>query len=569
MKILNIEYFTSRNIINISCLLCLYLFCSTYASASNVNDPLLSIPKTNEIKVTLHPNERIDINKQDYLAINIPFPPNFLLLKDNLKITTSDGTEVKYYPEVTSKWHLEKYNNSIRSIKLWFKNSEQLSFPATLKITLSDKPSDIFDKKPTANKEWISYKKRVNTIIKDKEIKRTITLNEPVLWSVLDAEWLGICLLRTRSLPLASNNDLNWFDQLFLNYSETVSLALNDIEGEHEFKIQTNSAWLFDLASTLFNAYIKTGELKWLKNAHIATQIYSNFIDSSGAWVSFKPKRDIKTSYNQSMFIDLMLTGDESYHDKIEAVAKFVSTWRPKYSKEYTFWTERHLTYSFLGALVAWEATGNDKHLKRVKYVAHAIQDEIIKNSSEEMNIGCLPHEIDDHEGWVKEHLRGKFVCSPWMSAGLMDVLMRYYIQFNETETIKTIYHLADFFSRHGTYIGDKAKTTGEILPHYLVFTSELDAAKPGGDPWADRQHNCDVAGLISKGLWAGKVLNLDTKQIKSTTNGLLKTCKKTIPTEYINSKIYGGKYWRLRPPRKYSWLFGTTSDMSYLYTFK
>lgn len=540
-----------------------------HATASIDNDPLLNIPKTNKIEVTLHPNDKIDINNQDHLAINIPFPPNFLTSKSNLKVITNTGNEIKYFPVVTSRWQSKKYNNSIRSIKLWFNNSKQLSFPAKLTVTILDKPTDILEKKPNVKKEWINSDLNIITIKKEKEVKRTISINEPIVWSVFNAEWLGKCLIRTRTLPSSSNNELNWFDQSFLDYSETVSLALNDVEGEHEFKLQANSTWLFDLASTLYNAYIKTGDLKWLKHAHKATQIYSNFIDSSGAWLSFKPKRDIKTSYNQSMFIDLMLTGDKSYQKKIEAVANFVSTWRPKYSKEYTFWTERHLTYSFLGSLIAWEATGSEEHLKRTKYVAHAIQDEIIKNSAQPDSIGCLPHEIDDHEGWVKEHLRGKFICSPWMSALLMDALMRYYIQLNELETVKAMYHLADFFSHHGTYVADKKKTTGETTPHYLVFTSELDAAKPGGDPWGDRQHACEVAGLISKGLWAGEVLKLDTKQIKSTTDGLLKTCRTVLPGEYIDSKIYGKKYWRLRPPRKYSWLFGSTSDMSYLYNFK
>ena len=107
------------------------------------------------------------------------------------------------------------------------------------------------------------------------------------------------------------------------------------------------------------------------------------------------------------------------------------------------------------------------------------------------------------------------------------------------------------FITKFGTYqVTDDRHLKGQHIPWYFAGKN-LEYTDNG--PWDDRQHACDVSGLLARGSWAGKILNKDTAAIHSTTENLLETCKKSF------SK-------KIKPHRKYNWWFGTTSDLTYFY---
>ena len=538
----------------------------TNVSVAFSNDEKLLIPKSEEIPKTfeavIHVNEKLENKIPEYVSFNLPLPKNILTSPTNLSFHLQNSKSIHAETKVVQHWYtLDGKPNSIRSLNIRIKNSKEYRFPLPIKIKLETTDSNKTQLNNSLKSRWV----KKNIKLKNEKVSYNISIKEPEFYATYSPDWLGLCLFRTRTIPINKNTKLKWFDQAFLNYTSTLSMALNEPEKPHEFKLADFSAWMFDLPSTLFNLYIKTGEIKWLKQAHMTSQIYAYFINEQGHW-TMKPKPDFKYSYNLSMNLDYILIGDEELLPKIQSVASYQSNWREDYKRSYTFWTERHLNYAFSAALTAWEANSDPKHLNRAKNISNAISNEINYPESPWRKVGCLQHEIEDHAGWAKPHLRGKPVCSPWMSAILADTLIRYYIHTFDEVALKNIFQLSSFIVNQALYINNKGKgkVLGDTTPHYLVFTAEVPDS--GGNPWGDRQHACDVAGLIVKGIWAGKQLGESVKQLRKPFKNLLSTCQEVLTNGMRKSKLYGQKYWALKPPRKYSWWFGTTSDLTYLY---
>jgi len=540
-------------------------FIFSYAQASNnLHNSILKNEESAPIEITLTPTNELKSSTEKYIIFNIPFPPSYITEPENITLTTSTGEELYFFPEIVSNWRFIKNTkpSSIRSLKIYLKNDKNRIYPLKIQARKIFSPKYILTAKPNIdnliNTEKISLEFENGAQI--------INISEPKYYATYRPNWLSACLFRTKTLDIKKSNKLAWFDQASIDFSETISTALSsDNLTFQEVNLTKHRAWQYDLAATLYNSYIKTGELEWLRLAHKATQIYAHFINSEGVW-TLKNKPDIKFSYNLSMFIDYLLIGDSSLLPKIDAVADFVSNWKYDYKRTYGFWTERHQTYSLLGAIIAWEATGKPAHAERAIIVAKATIQETLNPEPPWKAVGCLQHEFGAHDR--DEGGESKIpVCSPWMSALLADAMLRYFIQSGDSKALEILYNFAGFIINHGIYITDNRKIKGYTLPRYFAFP-EKDIIKDGA-AYNDAQHACDVAALLGKGLWAGKLLSKNTTRIKDTIDKLMLPCKNHIERNLRKAKGTEIVYMRVKPPRKYSWLFGTTSDLSYFYHFK
>lgn len=530
----------------------------------------VSLPSSHYIPVTLHPDKSLELNRPTIVSFGVPFPRNTLFDTAAISISTAQDKELAAQIHTTSRWHSlqKKFSpESIRSIlaytEVTFRNHE----PMTLHVRLGIAP-----KRPLQGDiKLIQTWKPVSEGVNPTEYSAHETIMEPAVYATLPAAWLSACLLRTRPLPMGEIADMNWFDNALAHFSDT---AVNDVsksvrtENLIEYE-QDHEPWLYDRALTLYGLYIRSGELKWLRHAHRASQFYARHIDSNGYFDRKKgykdsPPNDIKYSYGQSMLIDLMLTGDTQLRNKIEAVANAATHWNSRYTyqdKRPILWTERHQTYALLATLSAWEATGKTQYAKLVRTIINNTFMHTTHPPQDWEPEGCPLHAYKDHEGFGTN----KPVCSPWMNALLAEAVFRYYIHSEDNKALQYLDKLGDYLAHSGTYRWSKGGTMqGLLMPHYL--SSHAFKRYPDGS-WDDHHHACDVAGAAARSTWARKVLGTSTETTAKLTRELLKTCQYSL--NYMHRKNadteHGKTVWRLSVPRQYSWWFGSTLDLSWL----
>ncbi|MCF6202423.1 MAG: hypothetical protein L3J59_01965 [Methylococcaceae bacterium] len=543
----------------IYCIICLVVFFVDYefvlASTSTKEGLFVSLPSTGKISATFHPQENIEKGQLTRVSFGVPFPKNVLKNVNKIRVILNNK-EIPSFSMETTRWHSHNVDSSkfIRSVLVYTDIEFSSSDPVNFLILYGDNRKRTLDASITKpRKEWVSI---IGHTYPD-EFPSNEKITEPKVYVTFSADWLGLCLLKTRTLPISKKGLWYFFDRASLSFAET---AVNDrfakIKEKETEKINYSSEyepWLFDRSSTLYSLYIRTGDVRWLRHAHRSTQFYANHIDEKG-YFDLKEYQDLKYSYGQSMLIDLILMGDLSYIPTIERVASAGATWHESYSKSLNFWTERHQSYALLAAISAWEATGKKKHADRAKKLVDNMVY-ITKNPANNWQYnGCLLHTLSQHEGSVHQDP----VCSPWMSALLSDATWKYYLISEDENALEFIAGLASYVVNYGVYKGTGSRFSRTILPWYLA--SSVKTFTDAGQ-FSDIEHTCDVAGLVVRGLWAAKKLGRETKNTLKTAEDLLNSCI----NKNLRSKLRLSGAKRLFPPRKFNWWFGTNSDASWL----
>jgi hypothetical protein len=246
-------------------------------------------------------------------------------------------------------------------------------------------------------------------------------------------------------------------------------------------------------------------------------------------------------------------------------------------------WTERHQAYAFSAHLTAWEYTGDEAYRDKLDaYVAQMV-DHVATPPGGYAADGCLVHDFKHHEWGRFETPTG--ICSPWMTALLAEPLWRYYRLTDDSRALGLLADFAESVTRYGTYVADDSTGTspgsniyGKRVAEYL-YSSSFRASDPSTYPsedkkngtpisgvYSDREHTCDVAGLVARGVTAGRLLDRDMSQEASVAGELVEGCQAVLDTWYRpGDDTYvsnNGPEWRLTPPRKYNWWFGTTHDL-------
>ena len=226
-------------------------------------------------------------------------------------------------------------------------------------------------------------------------------------------------------------------------------------------------------------------------------------------------------------------------------------SWPLIYNEGKSFWTERNLAASIALPLALWEITKKSKFKTRLDDLIGGTQKGIyIPPTREE---GCIKHQYSSHEGTNDETL----ICSPWMSALLVEQLWRYYLMTSDELSASIIDSLGTNIVNSGTYKGKYKQLQGFTIPHYLLFFGDSKYNKP--NQWTDIQHSCDVASMVTRSAFIRKKNNKSIIKHQEIIQGLLDSCKKTIIKP---SKL---KVWPLRPLRKFNWWFNSTGDMEWI----
>ena len=503
---------------------------------------------TGSVAVTLHPGPQAQIGSPTVVSFGVPFPRGALTDAAQLAATGADGDELPIHAEEILPWRSwgTDSTSSVRaamvSVKITF--TERVPTTITLALGQSGEPLD-----PPADPraDWVA--------VTDGEYPNG-TVREPRVYATLPPAWLSDSQLRTRTTEVGSDEAWSWFDESMVGSAHT---AVNDVpDSVTELVPYTNDyePWLFDRAATLFGVYARTGEVDWLRRAHRAAQFYAAHIDGDG-FFDLKEDQDLKYSYGRSLLIDFTFTGDPDLLDAIDRIAGAGLDWDPTYDMDTNFWTERHQTYALTAALAAWEATGEAEHADRARDIAETSFAMAADPAGSWHADGCMLHGMTAHEG-----AGGNVpVCSPWMSALFSDAIWQYYIQTEEAEALEFLASMGRFVADYGVY--DGGEDLDFTLPWYLA--SSVKTFSDDG-PWGDVEHTCDVAGLVARAAWAEKESGGNPAGLRATAEQLLEGCRWNLEQWHRpGGPAIGKAEWRLSPPRKFNWWFGTTSDLPWL----
>lgn len=522
-------------------------------------------PGQGALAMTLHPSQQAVNRGAVLVEAVIPLPRGVLATADNLRVLDKQGVELPSSAEVLLRWHDAGHGleAGLRSVRVRFVQTFSTTTPSVLwlqvgerrRLTLTNHPAPLLV--PASQSNFFPNEYAVSEQIV-----------EPAVHVTLPAEWLGASLLRTRSSTRTDGSRWALLDQSLPEFAKT---AVNDVPAhvtpENLINYQTDyEPWLFDRAGTLWTVYIRTGDVKWLRHASRATQFYRNRVGTG--YFDMRPA-DLKYAYNLPLLISYALTGDQTMLPPIRRMADVAANdwFQPVYRSSLNFWTERHLAYSVHASLVAWEATGEAGYLARVNSIIAGNQLAFDDRSSG-WSGGCVLHTVVQHEGGGRDSDR--VVCSPWMSALYGEVLWRHYLVTGSHAGLKQLAQFGDFLAQQATYVSTEANANlnGRTFPYYLKGPTYDSKTYGVADEWSDREHACDVAGFAYRSAYSRKLLGQSGTAQVQLADRLMNTCLWNT-AQWIRTgadTVAAGKtFYRLAPPRKFNWWFGTTSDLDWL----
>jgi hypothetical protein len=528
-------------------------FSAASAPQPNGQSLFVATSASGTVTVTLHPGSQVTLGQPVAVAFGVPLPRGLVSSVSALRIVNGSGAEVPSSVRELTRWRsIPAGAESVRAALFFVDVTFAQRAPQTLTVQFGQtRSAERAGSPPTIASLWTSIANGPNPA----EYPSGDDIREPSVYATLPPEWLSNALLVTRTTPTGQNPAFAWWDSALVNFSRT---AVNDVAVTVPLSAQINliaeEPWLYDRALTLFSVYIRTGDVNWLRRAHRAAQFYSKRVGSNGIFALSSNSADLKYSYGLSPLIDYLFTGDEALKTTISRVAQAgMSGWQTTYSAGMSFWTERHQTYALLAALSAFEATGDLTQATRATALVN-LTLQMSQNAA-----SCPLHTVDQHEG-VSGDVR--LMCSPWMGALLAEAMLRYYIVSEDVRVLQWLASMGDYLRQYGSYDGGLRDSAfnGRSVPWYLAGTSSQFENGAVSD---DIEHSCDAAGLAAKAVWAKRRLGLAHAATETTADALLASCQYVLNSWHRSAPALAE--YRLTPPRKVSWWFGSSTDVQWM----
>jgi len=309
--------------------------------------------------------------------------------------------------------------------------------------------------------------------------------------------------------------------------------------------LKKREAWLFDRVATLYFVYFATGDLFWKKRAHEAAIFYRSNLDKDG-FFKFAPG-DVKYVVSHGLLLDHIFYPDIANADAIQKAHRLSWRWSTRIPKR-GFWTERHHAFALSNAITHWELTGSPDSRDRVRKFVLSLKHDI--NASGEYQ--CLAHSYVSHEGDGKPDL---FVCSPWMSALVVEQLWRLFYHLNDYESAALISSLGDYLENYGVYWFAFGRERSAV-PMYL---SHLGVENQRHEPWSDLNHACDVGVALAKAAYIDRKLRTTSETRLDLLESMMLTCKRAM------FRTHDASAWPISPVRKFNWWFNGIASFTWL----
>lgn len=541
-------------------------------------------------RVTIRVYCRRDAAGRREVAFGLPFGPATLTDASAIRLVDSAGHVVPVDAVPLARWRNAQQSGDahfLRSVLLSFVHNCEPAATTSYQVVwsgLGDAKPALLGITPESVAERWSSKERASPLEHPETDHYAIDVSsppvrEPDVWVTLPPAWLLAGDIQGPAAPIrdpriraamlglgrTAVNDVNPRVTAYQQRDNGPGL----IDWRHEVE-----GWLYDRPRTLWTVYLQTGDLKWLRHAHRASQYFASWIatDSSAAPYergAFRKRPvdaaestgDPKYSAAAGLFTAYLLTGDARLLDHIEAIAEFarrrIATRLPTADVRHGLWTERQVAAALSAALTGFEATGDLRHAQRAAEIVDGLHRDIVKPPSgypSEMHGVALHrrelHENDGKPGWL---------MSPWMSALLSDALWQYHALTGDTVALEIIHAYAQFVATRGlgkAACGDRGGDS--LAPRYLVSVDD-DDAWPAGDP----MHAFDVYGLLQRGLLAGTLLGRSTREIAPAAQALRNCALGVFGAPGPNAGGLPAPR-TLAPTRKFNWWFGPAGSIAW-----
>ncbi|ASP47993.1 hypothetical protein [Cognaticolwellia beringensis] len=316
--------------------------------------------------------------------------------------------------------------------------------------------------------------------------------------------------------------------------------------------------WLYDRPQAIYQLYLMSGEKEWLTKANELADFYINNIDESGMFM-LKKNFDPKYLMPKGLLYRYLLTGDVEAIKALKRIYERSLDWDESYTLRRGFWTERNQAAALNVAVSYWEVSNDEAALRRINDIIDATVAMTFNPGNDWSLRGCPQHSFKSHEGWGDDTP----ACSPWMMALLGDALWRFYQLTGDVRAASLIDAFGDFVLNYGIYYGN-ARVKNIVIPKYIVSINNPKQEEL--NQWTDPQHACDVGALLGKSAYIKQKNNRDNFLVKTLFNALLEQCagNYTRLKKAQNSKRKAN-HWVLKPPRRFGWMYSTTSDLPWL----
>lgn len=512
----------------------------------------------------------IGVTENQVVAFGMPFPRGFVAEAQRIRLEDASGEVAADVIELARWRHFGDpaiNGKSIRSVLITFRHDCARAARASYTVhwgAARNRPAGMgIDPGNVAARTWGSQAEP-SALEHPQTDNYTVDagaapLREPAVWVTPGADWLMKCNLRGPVAPIRAGIARDWQIGFMRTYVNDVAADVSAFErGDNgqglihwgnEFE-----GWLYDRPAVLWNAYVQSGDLKWLQHAHRASQFYASYIALEGRRGSFaKRPGDAKYAHAGGLFSAYLLTGDARLLERIRAVADLVGTVNtrlPPFERTTGLWTERHMSVAIGGALSAWEATGEVQYRQRVLRIIDGMRADVVGPPpgypDAAAMAGVLLHRPEVHE-------EGGFpdvVMSPWMAALMTEALWRYYLHSDDRRALQILGDYAQFVAERAI-----EQQGVDWSPRYL---SGLKGNYEGVEP----EHAFDVMGLLARGRWARQRLGQSTERIDAQIGHLRGTADATFASWVRNSA--GLPRYRLAPTRKAGWWYGSTYDLAW-----
>jgi hypothetical protein len=425
------------------------------------------------------------------VTLGIPFPPGKLRDARNVRILDEHDQEIAAYVEPTLRWYFK--DNSIRAVKVQFHtdldgNSRKLHFTY-------DTPAA----SPLA-KGW-PY---ADGLVKDAN-----GLPVPGVLATMTAQWMSASLIAGPQEPTSSSP----YDRYFATqFGWAKELPRDD-----------GSAWLFDRPTTLFQQYVRTGNVDYLSAATESYAFYMSHLRRTGmpgwplcggGWSLGEVNVcDPKYVYIEPILFALGLTGDDSQHDDA-LIARMMGEWRTggynypigPYEKPDHRFTEREVGLGLLQTVSAYEVTGDKQYLKDINDRIGWLYDHQQHNPDGLGNDGSWRNSWQAHEGDSYNAATDVRGSSPWMSENIIDGLWHAWLVTGDKRIPVMITEFGRYLEKYGWIDINKIKQgsdwrdscSGVAGPISWYWSSaHADPAKveaiQTSDGWYSDYHNVEM----------------------------------------------------------------------------
>lgn len=363
--------------------------------------------------------------------------------------------------------------------------------------------------------------------------------------------WLRQALLLE---PKNIEYDERWYVEPQKKYASYVTN--NKLLKSNGYPTTRASQWLYDRPRAIYQLYLMSKDKFWLTKANEQSEFYLENIDENGQFKLIN-KYDPKYVFPMGLLYYYLLTGKVEVKNALTKLYHYSLAWEAKYTLKRGFWTERHQATALLTAVAYWELTNDPRAKQRIDELINATAQMTFNPVNDWPLRDCPQHSLKSHEG------RGDDipVCSPWMMALLSDALWRYYRLTEDERAAALIDVFGNFVLDYGIFYGKSNKLKGVVMPKYLSSMSDVKQDKKS--QWTDSQHIYDVATLVGRSLYIKK---LNNKKHYLLSELFL------VFVEYSKKPYYGLKksrkavdYLIVKPPRRFSWTYSTTSDLPWL----